>query len=445
VNGANVDAQLDSSDPKKNISSQVNNATINTVLNTGTSVLITTNIGGTDAGNITQNADAPISKTTGGDASLTLKAANNITLNGGISSTVGKLNVEIIANDPDQGGGATGAVAVNSNITTNGGDISISGKDIKIGEFTTANVDVGNDSLSSAGQPTVLLTTDGGKIDITGESVTGGGFETSSSSVDSGDVKLTSTKGDIIISYIVAGRQGKEGGDITVISEGLFQAKGYIPYTKLSGSGSIKGPVSIFGSRVTANGPGTQININAKKGGPFIVGAEMENITGTRTSDPNGFVSVTFREKPGFSLDNRSGTQGAIVLIEESNARFRVAYTDQGLTDSSLKGDIIVNVPAPDTGTGTGTGTDTGTGTGTGSPNLPQLPQSEIELKASSQSGAQLVALRGGLLSIDESLSISLANGFVNATEFSVAENGGVRLTGSTFSTEDEKKEEVIQ
>jgi hypothetical protein len=70
---------------------------------------------------------------------------------------------------------------------------------------------------------------------------------------------------------------------------------------------------------------------------------------------------------------------------------------------------------------------------------------SETELKSSQQSGVQLVALRGGLLSIDESLSNSLATGFVNATEFSVAENGGVRLTGSTFSTEDEEKQPEIQ
>ena len=83
-------------------------ASIQGALNAGTSVTVTTGTAGGNcqAGNITVNS--AIGKTAGGDASLTLKAHNNITLsnNVDITSTSGKLNVTLWADAVTPNGGA---------------------------------------------------------------------------------------------------------------------------------------------------------------------------------------------------------------------------------------------------------------------------------------------------------------------------------------------------
>ncbi|HIA7373673.1 TPA: filamentous hemagglutinin N-terminal domain-containing protein, partial [Escherichia coli] len=103
--------------------SQVSNTSINSELNNGTSVTVLTNStssGSNQAGNITVNAD--INKTSGTDATLTLKADGNINVNNNITSTNGKLNVNLAAANTSST--ATITLGNNVNITTNGGDIT---------------------------------------------------------------------------------------------------------------------------------------------------------------------------------------------------------------------------------------------------------------------------------------------------------------------------------
>jgi hypothetical protein len=105
--------------------STVSAATLNGVLNAGTSVILdTTGAGGT--GNITLLTGNAISKTLGGNASLTLLAHNNIDIQAGssITSTVGTLNVNLHANNA---GSTTGAVTIGGTISTNGGNVDIVG------------------------------------------------------------------------------------------------------------------------------------------------------------------------------------------------------------------------------------------------------------------------------------------------------------------------------
>ena len=102
---------------------------IQTALNAGTSVSITTGTAGAN----TQNGDitvaSSIAKTAGGDATLTLKAHRNITVNAGvgITSNTGKLNMVFHA-DGDAVPNQDGAVQLgNGTFTTNGGDFTIGG------------------------------------------------------------------------------------------------------------------------------------------------------------------------------------------------------------------------------------------------------------------------------------------------------------------------------
>ncbi|EOA04030.1 hemagglutinin-like protein [Herbaspirillum frisingense GSF30] len=74
--------------------SQISASTISNQLNNGTSVRLRTGTdGGDQAGNIT--VSAAIEKTSDYDATLTLQAANNITINANITSTAGKLDLNL--------------------------------------------------------------------------------------------------------------------------------------------------------------------------------------------------------------------------------------------------------------------------------------------------------------------------------------------------------------
>ena len=114
----------------------IKNTDINTQLNSGTSVSITTGAGGAQAGDITISSS--ISKTAGGDASLLFKAHRDIKLddNVDITSTVGALNVTMQSNTNEAGGSI---FLVNNNISTNGGAITLGGgSDISTGYATGA-------------------------------------------------------------------------------------------------------------------------------------------------------------------------------------------------------------------------------------------------------------------------------------------------------------------
>ncbi|MGF1538218.1 MAG: CHAT domain-containing protein [Elainellaceae cyanobacterium] len=207
-------------------SNQVGANTINSALNAGTSVIITTEIGGDEEGNITQNADAPIEKTAGGNSTITFEAANNIQLLGGITATGGALTV-ILNGDAD--GSGNGAVEIGSgpgigDIVSNGGDIIVSGTndspannsgiavsvrgrllsgggDVAIAGLSTSN----SESLFGAGFDRGInigasadqlsgIETDGGAITLTGSSVSQAGIASF--------VPIASNSGDITLSGV---------------------------------------------------------------------------------------------------------------------------------------------------------------------------------------------------------------------------------------------------
>src|SRR5690606_19478518 len=86
---------------------------ITEALDKGSNVSIKTSDGGDGEGNIT--VASAIAKTEGGDAALSLDAHNRIDVNAPISSTSGKLDVNLTAGR---------AIHVNANVSTNGGNFS---------------------------------------------------------------------------------------------------------------------------------------------------------------------------------------------------------------------------------------------------------------------------------------------------------------------------------
>ncbi|MCZ5446315.1 filamentous hemagglutinin N-terminal domain-containing protein [Escherichia coli] len=152
--------------------SQVSNTSINSELNNGTSVTVLTNStssGSNQAGNITVNAD--INKTSGTDATLTLKADGNITVNKNITSTHGKLNVNLAAANTS----STGTITLGNNvsITTNGGNITAGTANAS--NSVTINV-TGTTLNTSSGSQAGNITLNGSRVNVTNANITAGNF-----------------------------------------------------------------------------------------------------------------------------------------------------------------------------------------------------------------------------------------------------------------------------
>ena len=179
------------------------------MLNAGTNVTIQAAATNGSANIIVKN---DIDKTAGSDATFTLDAMRNITVNGNITSKVGKLNVVLNA---DSNGDQIGAVIINANIDTNGGDFtSASGGTVKYASDTAKTKGYGKGTLTGSADPTGhtvgtyfghvdssgtadgakddrLIKTGGGKITLNGEIAIGlnGGTLT----LDSGGGNVTAT------------------------------------------------------------------------------------------------------------------------------------------------------------------------------------------------------------------------------------------------------------
>ncbi|NEO19421.1 filamentous hemagglutinin N-terminal domain-containing protein [Moorena sp. SIO4A5] len=215
-------------------------ANINAALNTGTNVTISTSIGGTDQGNITQNNDAPISKTAGGDATLTLQAENDIFLFADITSNSGQLNIELLADSDNSGAGAIGIF--NATIDTNGGNFSSLGRGTTNSNgwghhLNNANINAGGGNLKLEGtgiadgtgngigiflENSELKTTGLGTITLIGNGGIGGddsiGVDVTNNTIissENGDIRLTGT-----------GKGFNNGRGIQIRDNGLVRSTG---------------------------------------------------------------------------------------------------------------------------------------------------------------------------------------------------------------------------
>ena len=98
--------------------------TIATRLSAGQSVGITTGTTGSQDGDI--SVAAAVAKTAGGNATLTLDAADDVAVNQSIASLVGALTLMIRSGDGVTNGPGDG-IAINAALSSNGGDITLTG------------------------------------------------------------------------------------------------------------------------------------------------------------------------------------------------------------------------------------------------------------------------------------------------------------------------------
>lgn len=217
----NGSASIDYNDPEATTANaaSVNSAvtwiyteTVENMLNNGTNVTIQAVATNGNANIIVKN---DIDKTAGGDATFTLDAMRNITVDGNITSKVGKLKVVLNA---DSDGDKIGAVIINKDIKTNGGDfISASGGTAKYSSDKNNTKGYGKGTLTGSADPVGhsvgtyfghvdesgtadgekddrLIQTNGGKITLNGEVAIG---------LNGGTLTLDSNGGEVNVTGII--------------------------------------------------------------------------------------------------------------------------------------------------------------------------------------------------------------------------------------------------
>ena len=299
--------------------STVSDAAIETALNSGggVNVIISTDTDlgpGNQDGNIVQNADATIEKTQGTEATLTLNAANNIELNGGIESTSDVLHVMLTANDSAQTAhdpnANAGNITINAQILTNGGSFTskaVGFTSTANGMITTTPNSGGIDSGAVTIEATGGILMDGsrietssqgtdtpGKVTITAENMTMTNATIEANTVDADvaetiiDIDLTddlSIETDLDPAILARTTGSGDAGDIQIASQnmGVLTPEG----------SSFEGPV--IASVTSGTGQGGDIHITT---GNLEVIGDIDGFaffvdSGTAGEGSGGNVSIT--------------------------------------------------------------------------------------------------------------------------------------------------------
>ncbi|EMZ95014.1 filamentous hemagglutinin N-terminal domain-containing protein, partial [Escherichia coli] len=295
--------------------SAVSNTSINNRLNNGTSVTILashTAKDGAQKGNITVNA--AINKSNGSDANLTLQAGGNITVNNSITSTEGKLNVNLSGARTSNG---SITISNNANITTNGGDITVGTTNtsnrvnISINN-TTLNASNGNIQLTGTGTGTdsgILFAGNNrltaSNIALTGNSTSGNAINlTGTATLTASNITLTgeSTSGNAInlagnnrltASNIALTGNSTSGNAINLTGTATLNATNNITLTGSSTSGNainLKGNNTLTASNITLTGSSTSGNAINLKGNNTLTAS---NITLTGESTSGNAINLT--------------------------------------------------------------------------------------------------------------------------------------------------------
>ena len=297
--------------------STLSNGQIEQVLNTGTSLTVRTDGGGADAGNIL--VDATISKTAGGDATLTFAADNNITVNAGktIGAAIGALNVSF---------NAAGDVVLNAAVTTNGGFVQVNGASFTsapLGTLISGGGDVAINTGAGAASIGGLINAAGGAIDVTAGTIhiSTSSIQTSTQDITfTGDVMLG---GDPTLSNLLGGKvtiTGTVKADAAANTRALLISTGPGIIDLQGAVGGSAGEGVELGSLILIGG---QINVPAVRtlgvqiyDGPTTLFADLT------ASGPLGFTNTaTLANNVTINADGDVTFGGAVNADSAANAR----------------------------------------------------------------------------------------------------------------------------
>lgn len=349
---------------------------VENMLNEGTSVTVQAAATNGSANIIVKN---DIDKKDGDDATLTLDAMRNITINGNISSTSNKLNVVLHA---DSNGDKIGAVIINGNINTNGGDFTSAsggkvtytsdkantkgyGKGTLKGKAEPAGHTVGTyfghvneDGTADGKKDDRLIQTKGGKITLNGEIAIG---------LNGGTLTLDSNGGAVTATGII--NSGNSYGAYvygtdtwnTLVEDTLEQylKDGKVPAYHYQGVNYVKNPDGSYATnddgsyktttdaadfsnyephytfdketntqniRWLGDGSSTAVSITKGKGYSSVIITEgkmstKEYLQYVAVSDPAGFLSRYMTSNPTITVESKSYalTVGSVTVNGVSN------------------------------------------------------------------------------------------------------------------------------
>jgi hypothetical protein len=353
-----------------------------------------------------------ISKSAGGDATLTLKAHRNITFNAGIgvSSTSGKLHMVFNADsEPDQ----DGAVTLNSGtFTTNGGNLTIGG-----GADPTTTPAYG--SAASSGRGVVL----------NGSSVNAGG-----GNISIRGVGRTATASNAYGIYNTAGATVQTSGIGNITLNGTGGGSG-------AGASNYGIVVNTPGSFSVVDGDLTVTGTGGSGTGGLAYGLYVNGANAAIRATGSGSLSIT-----GQAGNSNGGNTGVVLnggIISGTSGTVTVTGTGAGTGNS----DMGVYVPA---GGIISVTTGTLTVEGTGSPNGADgvhgvfVTTAGSAIKATAGGDVTVIGTSGGTgsnsfgVSVSSSGSISNAGGDLDITgtgsPTGVSGNHGVSLSGGSIS-----------
>jgi filamentous hemagglutinin family protein len=356
---------------------------INDALNQGTSVNITTNIGeNSDAGNITQLAGATINYTgTAAGVQLVMDAANDITLNAGITTSTnsGPLDVILTANSTTGGTplGPTGAVNLNAPISTNGGFLTATGQTI------TAS----GAAIQTAGGDISLNSTGTGQIDTSRSSL-----DTSSSNGNAGAIAI-STLGNIVTGDLNASSTQGAGGAINLTSSG--------------------GSINTAAGSIDASGQTAGGNISFSAAGAITAA----DLTSTASAGAGGLISLSNVAANSASDINTgsSEVQGRLILFNASGNIVTSSLTATGTTDEGIT--LVSN-------TGGISGTSSFTTSG-----------SDVQLFAGQNIAIASITTDGGDIVLDTTQGNITTSGSLNASGSTSGGNIFLQATQGSINT----------
>ena len=258
-------------------------------LTAGTSVTLATGAGGTSAGNIAVNES--ISKTGGGDATLTLQAHGNITVaaNKTITSNTGKLNV-VFNSDSDGVSGGGIVFGTGSGMTSNGGNITLGGGTALNGTgFAIAD---GVSTLQGISLNTAAVNAGGGNITMKGKTA-----------ATNYQANLSTVNG----LYMT-------GGSITTTGSGTIDLSGYNQNTDTQSKGIELASGTITGGStgaVTIVGDSRAVGVVTPSSSSYIRGALINNtITST-----GGNLNITGYGGSGAQYDYGVDIGGSVMAL----------------------------------------------------------------------------------------------------------------------------------
>lgn len=341
---------------------------VENMLNEGTSVTVQAAATNGSANIIVKN---DIDKKDGDDATLTLDAMRNITINGNISSTSNKLNVVLHA---DSNGDKIGAVIINGNINTNGGDFTSAsggkvtytsdkantkgyGKGTLKGKAEPAGHTVGTyfghvneDGTADGKKDDRLIQTKGGKITLNGEIAIG---------LNGGTLTLDSNGGAVTATGII--NSGNSYGayvygtttwdELTADKVNYYLTNDIVPAYHYQGVNYVKNPDGSYKTttdtadfsngdphytfdketntqniRWLGDGSSTAVSITKGKGYSSVIITEgkmstKEYLQYVAVSDPAGFLSRYMTSKPTITVGSTSYalTVGSVTVNGVSN------------------------------------------------------------------------------------------------------------------------------